>query len=161
MGTYVAKVVWRRGTDEPFSDGRYSRAHDWLFDGGARVRGSAAPHTVRPPLSDPSAVDPEEALVAALSSCHMLFFLWLAAQRGFAVVSYEDSAIGIMGKGTDGREWVSRVTLRPNVVFDGGQRPSRAEVEALHHESHDRCYIANSVRTEVLVEGRAHGTSKG
>ena len=160
MGTYVAKVVWQRGADEPFMNGRYSRAHDWLFDGGARVRGSASPNTVPPPLSDPSAVDPEEAFVAALSSCHMLFFLWLAAQRGFAVVSYEDSAVGIMSKEADGREWVSQVTLRPNVVFDGGQRPNRDEVEALHHQSHDRCYIANSVRTEVLVEGRAHGTSE-
>ncbi len=157
MATYEAKIVWQRGTDERFTDGRYGRGHDWLFDGGARVRGSASPHSVRPPLSDPSAVDPEEAFVAAISSCHMLFFLWLAAQRGFAVLSYEDEAVGTMSKGADGREWVSRVTLRPAVVFDGNTRPSRAEVEALHHEAHDRCYIANSVKTEVLLEGRASG----
>ena len=160
MGTYEAKIVWQRGSDEPFTDGPYSRAHDWLFDGGARVRASASPHSVRPPLSDSSAVDPEEAFVAALSSCHMLFFLWLAAQRGFAVASYEDSAVGTMSKGKDGREWVSQVTLRPNVVFDGPQRPSPAEVETLHHDSHERCYIANSVKTDVRVEGRASGTSE-
>jgi organic hydroperoxide reductase OsmC/OhrA len=114
---------------------------------------------VPPPLSDPSAVDPEEALVAALSSCHMLFFLWLAARRGFAVVSYEDAAVGIMRKEADGREWLAQVTLRPDVVFDGPRRPSRADVAALHHESHNRCYIANSVKSEVLVEDRAQGTS--
>jgi organic hydroperoxide reductase OsmC/OhrA len=161
METYEAKVVWQRGSDEPFTLGRYSRAHDWLFDGGAHVRGSASPHSVRPPLSDPSAVDPEEAFVAALSSCHMLFFLWLAAQRGFAVISYEDRAVGVMNKDANGREWVAQVTLRPDVAFDGPQRPSPAQVETLHHDSHERCYIANSVKTDVRVEGRATGTLEG
>jgi organic hydroperoxide reductase OsmC/OhrA len=161
METYEAKVVWQRGSDEPFTLGRYSRVHDWHFDGGAHVRGSASPHSVRPPLSDPSAVDPEEAFVAALSSCHMLFFLWLAAQRGFAVISYEDRAVGVMNKDANGREWVAQVTLRPDVVFDGPQRPSPAQVETLHHDSHERCYIANSVKTDVRVEGRATGTLEG
>jgi organic hydroperoxide reductase OsmC/OhrA len=159
MGTYEAAVKWRRAADERFIDARYSRAHDWLFDGGARVRGSASPHSVRPPFSDPSAVDPEEALVAALSSCHMLFFLWLAAQRGFAVLSYEDTAVGIMSKDERGRQWVTNVTLRPRVVFDGDKRPTALEVEAMHSESHEECYIANSVRTKVVVEGHAEGVA--
>jgi organic hydroperoxide reductase OsmC/OhrA len=159
MATYEATVKWRRGADEPFIDQRYSRAHDWLFDGGARVRGSSSPHSVRPPFSDPSAVDPEEALVVALSSCHMLVFLWLAARRGFAVLSYEDAAFGIMNKDERGREWVTNVTLRPQVVFDGDKRPTELEVEALHHESHEGCYIANSVKTAVVVDGRAEGVS--
>jgi organic hydroperoxide reductase OsmC/OhrA len=159
MATYEAAVKWRRAADERFIDQRYSRAHDWLFDGGARVRGSASPHSVRPPYSDPSAVDPEEALVAALSSCHMLFFLWIAAKRSFAVLSYEDSAVGIMTKDERGRESLTQVTLRPHVVFDGDTRPTEPEVEAMHHESHEACYIANSVRSEVVIDGRAEGVS--
>jgi organic hydroperoxide reductase OsmC/OhrA len=159
MATYEAAVKWQRAAGERFVDEKYSRAHDWLFDGGAHVRGSASPHSVRPPFSDPSAVDPEEALVVALSSCHMLFFLWLAAKRGFAVFSYEDSAVGIMSTDERGRQWVTKVTLRPRVVFDGDKRPTELDVEALHHESHEGCYIANSVKTGVLVHGRAEGVS--
>jgi len=158
MSTYEATIVWRRGKDEHFVGNRYSRRHEWLFDGGARIRASAAPSHVRPPYSDQSAIDPEEALVAALSSCHMLFFLWLSAQRGFAVLSYEDCAIGVRSEGSDGREWVTKVTLRPRIVFDGDKRPSTAEVDTLHHDSHESCYIANSVKTQVLVEGDAAGT---
>jgi organic hydroperoxide reductase OsmC/OhrA len=157
MATYEATVKWRRGADETFIDQRYSRAHDWLFDGGARVRGSSSPHSVRLPFSDPAAVDPEEALVVALSSCHMLVFLWLAAKSGFAVLSYEDAAFGIMSKDEKGREWVTNVTLRPHIVFDGNKRPTDLEVEALHHEAHEGCYIANSVKTAVVVDGRAEG----
>ena len=157
MPTYHATVTWRRADDERFVDGKYRRAHDWLFDGGACVRGSPSPHSVRPPFSDPAAVDPEEALVAALSSCHMLFFLWIASRRGFAVRSYEDSAVGIM-TGKNGRQWISMVRLRPLVVFDGDKRPTDLEVQEIHHESHDSCYIANSVKTEILVDGRAQGT---
>jgi organic hydroperoxide reductase OsmC/OhrA len=158
MSRCEATVVWRRWAGEGFTDNRYSRAHEWIFDGGTRVRASASPDNVRPPYSDPSAVDPEEALVAALSSCHMFFFLWLSAQQGFAVLSYEDTAVGIMSEGGDGREWMTKVTLRPRLVFDGDKRPSAAEVEALHHQSHQKCYIANSVKTQVLVEGQAAGT---
>ena len=159
MATYEAMVQWRRAADERFIDQKYSRAHDWLFDGGARVRGSSSPHSVRPPFSDPSAVDPEEALVAALSSCHMLFFLWIAAKRGFAILSYKDAAIGIMTEDERGRESITKVTLRPHVVFDGDMRPTESEVEAMHHESHERCYIANSVKADVVIDGRAEGVS--
>jgi organic hydroperoxide reductase OsmC/OhrA len=158
MGTHEARVVWHRGADERFTDHRYSRRHEWLFDGGARIGASAAPSNAKPPYSDPAAVDPEEAFVAALSSCHMLFFLWLSAQRGFSLFSYEDSALGVMSEDRDGRQWVAKVTLRPRVVFDGEKRPTAAEVESLHHESHERCYLANSVKTQILVEGHATGT---
>lgn len=157
MATYESNVKWRRQPHERFTDNRYSRAHEWSFDGGARVRASASPHVVRLPFSDPSGIDPEEALVAALSSCHMLFFLSFAARAGFVVATYDDRAVGIMGKTADGREWMTSVTLRPHVAFEGDKRPTAAEVEALHHASHEACYIANSVRTEVVVDGQAEG----
>jgi organic hydroperoxide reductase OsmC/OhrA len=156
VASYEASVRWRRGADEAFTDQRYGRGHEWRFDGGAVVRASSSPHVVRPPLSDPAGVDPEEALVAALSSCHMLFFLHLAARDGYVVDAYDDAALGTMRR-DGGREWLGRVVLRPHVVFGGATRPSSDAVDALHHEAHERCYIANSVRTEVVVEGRAEG----
>jgi len=157
MVSYEATVTWVRGKDEPFTDQRYSRRHRWLFDGGADILASSSPHSVKVPFSDPAAVDPEEALVAALSSCHMLFFLWLAARRGFAVASYTDKAIGEMGREPSGREWMKCVTLRPEIVFDGDKRPTQADVEEMHRVSHEACYIANSVKSEIRVEGTAHG----
>ena len=157
MATYEATVKWYRGPDEAFTQQRYSRRHHWLFDGGVEVPASSSPHSVRVPFSDPAAVDPEEALVAALSSCHMLFFLSFAARRGFSVVSYTDSAIGEMAREPDGKEWLKHVTLRPHAVFDGGKRPTEADVGELHHVSHEACYIANSVKSEILIRGTAHG----
>lgn len=152
VATYRATVVWKRREDEEFSRGRYSRAHEWRFDGGARVPASASPSHVPSPYSDPSGVDPEEAYVASLSSCHMLFFLYLAGKRGLNVSSYQDEAIGEMAKEKDGREWLARVTLRPRVAFDGDVQPSREDLASLHHEAHELCYLANSVKSEVLVE---------
>ena len=157
MAPYEATVRWRRRPDECFVDGRYSRTHEWQFDGGAQVHASASPHVVRAPFSDPSGVDPEEAFVAALASCHMLFFLAFAAKRRFEITAYEDGAVGVMGKSSDGREWVTKVTLRPRVTFSGGQRPTAEELDALHHQAHAACYIANSVKTEIVVEGQAQG----
>jgi organic hydroperoxide reductase OsmC/OhrA len=154
---YEANVRWARQVDERFVDGRYSRAHEWAFDGGARIHASASPHVVRPPFSDPSGVDPEEAFVAAVASCHMLFFLWFAARQGFTIDRYDDNAVGVLSKGADGREWMTKVTLRPHIVFSGEQRPTAAEVDALHHESHAACYIANSVKTEIVVDGESAG----
>src|SRR5262245_17676264 len=130
---------------------KYGRAHRWTFDGGVGVPASASPHVVPAPFSDESAVDPEEALVAALSSCHMLTFLWLAARRGFVIDSYEDDAVGRMGKNAAGREAVTHVTLRPRIVFSGARSPTSEELSALHHEAHEQCYIANSVTTAVEV----------
>jgi len=157
LASYEATVRWRRRPDERFVDGHYSRAHGWQFDGGAHVHASASPHVVRAPFSDPSGVDPEEAFVAALASCHMLFFLAFAAKHGFAITAYEDNAVGVMLKTSDGREWMTKATLRPRVVFTGDKRPIAEEVDALHHQAHEACYIANSVKTEVVIEGQAEG----
>ena len=151
MSTYTATVSWTRGT-QAYTDGKYSRAHKWRFDGGVEVPGSSSPHVVRPPLSEVAAVDPEEAFVASLSSCHMLFFLDFARRGGFVLDSYEDNAEGVLAKGADGRMAMTVVTLRPRVVFSGEKRPAREEIDDLHHRSHEACFIANSVKTEVRVE---------
>jgi organic hydroperoxide reductase OsmC/OhrA len=148
---YTAGIHWTRG-EAPFTDNRYSRAHRWLFDGGLEVPASSSPHVVRVPLSAEAAVDPEEALVAALSSCHMLWFLSLAAQGGFRVDDYRDQAGGIMGRNAAGRMAMVRVTLRPRVVFSGERLPTQAQILELHHRSHEECFIANSVTTEVRTE---------
>jgi organic hydroperoxide reductase OsmC/OhrA len=153
VGTYTATVQWSRG-DQAFTDGKYSRAHRWRFDGGAEVPGSAAPQVVRPPLSDESAVDPEEAFIASLSSCHMLFFLDFARRAGFRIDSYEDQAEGVLAKDPQGRMAMTVVTLRPRIAFSGDKRPSQDDLDQLHHRAHEACYIANSVLTEVRVEPR-------
>ena len=151
MHRYTATIRWERG-DEPFTDQRYSRAHAWRFDGGAEVRGSSSPLSVRVPYSDPAAVDPEEAFVASLSSCHMLFFLSFAAKEGFVVDAYEDAAEGVMETDARGKMSLTVVTLRPRVAWSGDKQPSADEVAALHHHAHEECFIANSVRTEVRIE---------
>jgi organic hydroperoxide reductase OsmC/OhrA len=154
MSEHLATIEWSRG-DQPFLDKRYARAHDWRFDGGAEVRGSSAPSDLVPaPLSDPAAVDPEEALVAALSSCHMLFFLAFAAKGGFTVDSYRDEAVGVLGRDERGKTSITSVALRPAVVFSGENRPDAAVIDALHHRAHEACYIANSIRAEVTIEPR-------
>lgn len=151
MALYRATIEWDRG-DATFVDNRYSRRHSWTFDGGVNVPASSSPHVVPLPLSDPAAVDPEEAFVAALSSCHMLWFLSLAARRGLVVERYVDHAEGAMGVNADGREAMVRVVLRPAVRFGDAGAVGPAIVEALHHEAHEACFIANSVRTEVRCE---------
>ena len=151
MPEHKSVVVWTRD-GATFTDNRYSRAHRWLFDGGLEVPASASPHVVPPPMSVAAAVDPEEALVASLSSCHMLWFLSLAAKQGFVVESYRDEGVGVLGKNPAGKTAVTRVTLRPAVEFAGTQRPTADQITALHHQAHERCYIANSVTTEVLCE---------
>jgi organic hydroperoxide reductase OsmC/OhrA len=153
MSSYVATVAWKRG-DQVFSDGRYSRAHVWRFDGGVEVPGSASPHVVKPPLSDPSAVDPEEAFIASLASCHMLFFIDFARRGGFVVDAYEDEAEGVLAKDAEGKMAMTVVTLRPKVAFSGDKRPTEAEMDDLHHRSHEACFIASSVKSEVRVEKR-------
>lgn len=149
--TYLATVEWRRG-DEAFSDNRYRRAHVWRFDGGAEVRASSSPHAVPVPLSDPAAVDPEEAFVASLSSCHMLWFLSLAAKRGLVVDGYVDPAVGIMDRNAEGKLAMTRVTLHPAVRFAGPRIPDAAEIRELHDRAHHECFIASSVRTDVVCE---------
>jgi organic hydroperoxide reductase OsmC/OhrA len=151
MSRHAAVIRWERG-DARFVDGRYSRAHTWTFDGGAVVPGSSSPHVVPAPYSNPGAVDPEEAFVASLSSCHMLWFLSIAQGRGFRVDRYVDEAVGTMARNAEGKLAITRVTLHPQIAFSGERTPSRAELDAMHHEAHEQCFIANSVRTEVLCE---------
>ena len=152
MSQYTAEVLWLREPGQGFLDNRYSRRHLLRFDGGAQVAGSSSPHSVPLPRSDASAVDPEEAFVAALASCHMLWFLALAAKRGFVVDRYADAAVGVMAKNAEGRVAITRVTLRPQVGFSGERLPTHAQIEHLHHEAHEACYIANSVKSEVVCE---------
>lgn len=147
---YTATIEWTRG-DAAFVDNKYPRAHRWRFDGGVVVRGSSSPHVVPLPHSDASAVDPEEAFVASLSSCHMLWFLSLAAQRGFTVDAYVDEASGTLARNKDRKLAMTEVVLRPRVRFHGAP-PDAATHEALHHAAHEACFIANSVTSEVRVE---------
>lgn len=153
MSDYFATVEWRRN-GAVFSDNRYSRAHVWRFDGGLTVPGSSSPHVVRAPYSDPAAVDPEEAFVASVSSCHMLWFLVLAVKAGLVVDSYTDEAVGVMEKNAQGKLAITRISLRPRIEFSGTKVPIAAELDALHHKAHEECFIANSVRTEITVESR-------
>lgn len=151
MSRYVATIDWSLTAEpEDFLKGRYSRAHSIAFDGGVTIPGSPAPSVVPVPWSDPAAVDPEEMLVAALSNCHMLTFLHKAREAGFVVASYRDEAQGVMRKTAEGRIAVTKVTLRPLIVFSG-PAPDAAALAALHHAAHEDCFIANSVKTEVVV----------
>lgn len=154
MSDHAARLLWQRDPAEPFVDQRYSRRHTWHFDGGAVVPGSSSPSVVRLPFSDASAVDPEEALVASASSCHLLWFLSLAADAGWCVDRYEDEATGHMGRDERGRLAITRIVLRPRVRFAGAARPDDAAVAQLHHAAHDACFIANSLRSEIVCEPR-------
>jgi organic hydroperoxide reductase OsmC/OhrA len=151
MSTHIATVSWALKPDEDFARGRYSRAHTLCFDGGVTVLGSASPSVVPLPWSDPAGVDPEELFVAALSSCHMLTFLDLARRAGFRITAYADTAEGVMTKNDHGAHWVSAVTLRPAITYEGPS-PAEAEETGLHEAAHHACFIANSVRTAVRVE---------
>lgn len=151
MAEYRAAVRWQRD-GAAFVDHRYSRAHRWQFDGGIEVPASSSPQVVPLPMSLEAAVDPEEAFVAALASCHLLWFLWLAARAGFVVDTYDDQAAGTLARNGQGRLAMTEVVLRPRVSFAGDRRPTAAEHEALHHRAHDECFIASSVRTAVRFE---------
>jgi organic hydroperoxide reductase OsmC/OhrA len=149
MSEHKATIAWTQSRGE-FLKGTYSREHTWTFDGGVTVPASPAPTSVRPPYCNPANVDPEEAYVAAISSCHMLTYLYLAYKAGIEVASYRDDAVGVMTKNERGVEWISRVVLRPRIEYAGGQ-PAPEQVERLHHAAHEQCYIANSVKTEITV----------
>ena len=148
MAHYTAEIMWERGTQD-FLGNRYSRRHALRFDGGAELAGSSSPHVVPLPMSDASAVDPEEMFVASLSSCHMLWFLSIAARNKFCVDRYVDAATGEMAKNEKGKLVMSVVTLKPDVTFNGERMPTRAQLDAMHHEAHEECYLANSVKSEV------------
>jgi organic hydroperoxide reductase OsmC/OhrA len=151
MAEYAVTVYWER-SDQLFTDNRYSRGHTWIFDGGVTIPASSSPHVVPIPYCNANAVDPEEAFVASLSSCHMLWFLSIAAEQGFCVDSYADDAVGIMERDQSRRLAMTRVTLRPRAVFSGDRLPAEADIQAMHDQAHEECYIANSVKTEVRCE---------
>lgn len=151
MANHKATIEWERHGAK-FTDNRYSRAHGWMFDGGTRVPASASPHVVPLPYSVEAAVDPEEAFVASLSSCHMLWFLSLAAKRGYVVDRYRDTAVGTMGLNSEGKMAMLDVMLHPSVTFAGDHRPSAADLAELHHAAHEECFIASSVKTRLHCE---------
>lgn len=151
MAHHTATITWSRGS-ALFTDNRYSRAHRWSFDGGLDIPASSSPHVVPVPMSDENAIDPEEAFVASLSSCHMLWFLSLAARRGIVIDSYRDHAIGVLEADASGRLSISRVTLRPEVRLANEQSLAPTLTDEMHHEAHDKCFIARSVRCEVVCE---------
>ncbi len=151
MSQYKAVIVWQRD-GQPFTDRRYRRVHEWRFDGGAVVAASSSPQVVALPMSDASAVDPEEAFVASLASCHMLWFLDIACRAGWVVDEYQDDASGLLAINEQGRLAMTLVTLRPRVRFGGGRQPDAVQIRRLHDDAHEACFIAESVRTELRCE---------
>lgn len=152
MSEHRARIRWKSEGD--VTRGRFSREHTWSFDGGMTIAASSSPSAVPLPYSNPANVDPEEAFVAALSSCHMMSFLFLAFRKGFQVAAYDDDAVGVMTKNDRGVLWVSSVELHPVITYAGDKRPTPAEEEDLHHRAHEQCFIAQSVKTEVSVKAR-------
>jgi organic hydroperoxide reductase OsmC/OhrA len=152
MSDHIAILQWKLTAPEAdFFKGRYSREHTWTFDGGMTVQ--ASPSSVVPvPYSNPAFVDPEEAFVASVSSCHMLTFLFVASKRGFLIESYDDRSVGVLTKNEKGVFWVSLITLHPKIVFGGAKKPTPEELDQLHHVAHEQCFIANSVKSEIKVE---------
>ena len=151
MSEHKAIIRWTQSQGD-FLKGTYSREHTWTFDGGMTIAASSSPAAVRVPFSNPANADPEEAYVASLSSCHMLWFLYFAAKRGFVVDRYHDEAVGVMTKNASGKQAITQVTLHPEVSYSGDKRPPDEEQKAMHHEAHESCFIANSVKTEVRCE---------
>jgi len=152
MSEHKAAIRWKRTSSE-FLKGKYSREHTWTFDGGATVPASPSPLAVPAPYSNAAHVDPEEAFVAAVSSCHMLTFLFVASKQGFQVDSYDDEAAGAMTKNEQGVPWISLITLNPKIVYSGPKLPTPADEKHLHHLAHEQCFIANSIKTEVKIGG--------
>jgi organic hydroperoxide reductase OsmC/OhrA len=152
MSEHRASIAWKLNGPS-FRRGHFSREHTWSFDGGVTVPASPSPTVIPAPWANPAGVDPEEAFVASIASCHMLTFLWVAARQGFEVESYEDDAVGVLTKNERRIPWVSAVTLNPRIVYTGDKRPTRDEEARLHHAAHEQCFIANSVKTEITVAG--------
>jgi len=152
MSEYGVRVNWHRGKEENFIDNKYGRGHQWHFDGGVTVPASSSPQVLPLPYSVEANVDPEEAFVASLSSCHMLFFLSIAAKRNFVIDEYNDNALGVMEKDSKGKTSMTKVTLRPQVKFSGENQPTLEQLKKMHHQSHEQCFIANSVKTSVFTE---------
>ncbi|MDB4988624.1 MAG: OsmC family protein [Myxococcaceae bacterium] len=151
MGEFRVGIQWELKQGD-FQEGSYSREHVWTFDGGVVVPASPSPQVVRVPYSNPACVDPEEAFVAAIASCHMLSFLYVAQQRGFDVRRYDDEAVGVLTKNERRVSWVSSVVLSPRITYTGERRPTAREITDLHERAHDACFIANSVKTDIRVK---------
>ena len=149
--SYNVKIFWKKNFDDLFVDKKYSRAHTWRFDGGIEIPASSSPHVVPLPMSNESAVDPEEAFVAALSSCHMLWFLSIAAEKSYIVESYEDDAAGVLQRNGEGKLSMTKVTLNPKVKFSNKSAPARSRLDELHRLAHEKCFIANSVKTKIDI----------
>jgi organic hydroperoxide reductase OsmC/OhrA len=150
MSEHKATISWTRSGPD-FAKGQFTREHTWSFDGGLTVPASPAPSVVPVPWSNPANVDPEEAFVASVASCHMLTFVWLASRGGFVVDRYDDEAVGTMSKNERGVPWVRRITLHPRIAWSGAKQPTPADLERLHHLAHEQCFIANSIKSEVIV----------
>jgi len=151
LSIYTANVIWKRGK-QAFTDNKYSRAHTWIFDGGCEIPASPSPHIVPLPYSVEENVDPEEAFIASLSSCHMLFFLSIAAKKKLLIDSYDDNAIGILEENSQDQLVMTKITLDPKIIFSNKQ-PSKEEIKKMHHLAHQQCFLANSVKTEITVKG--------
>ena len=152
MSNYSATVSWKKHKDEKFTDNKYSRAHEWKFDGGSVVAASSSPEVVPLPYSSEANVDPEEAFIASLSSCHMLFFLSFAANKRFTVESYTDKATGVMQINNEKRMSMTDVTLNPKIIFSGENQPTKEQIDKIHHNAHNQCFIANSVNTKIHIK---------
>ncbi|HSR18897.1 MAG TPA: OsmC family protein [Ignavibacteriaceae bacterium] len=150
--SYTVKILWKKKHAEVFTDVKYSRVHKWIFDGGIELKASSSPHVVPVPMSDESAVDPEEAYIASISSCHMLWFLSIAAGKKFTIERYEDEAEGILTKDKNGKSAMAEVILKPAITFSGNKIPVQEEINELHHLAHEKCFIANSVKTKVKIK---------
>ena len=151
MSDHRATIRWVYAGGD-FLKGMYSREHAWIFDGGVTVPASPSPSVVPTPYSNEAHVDPEEAFVAAIASCHMLTFLFVAARAGIRIERYEDEAVGTMTRNEQGVPWVSTVVLTPRITYAGASQPAEAQVELLHHAAHEQCFIANSVKTTIVVQ---------
>lgn len=149
MSEHKIKILWEKGKDI-FIDNQYSRSHTWILDGGLEIPASASPFIVPLPLSNPRAIDPEEAFVASISSCHMLWFLHIAARRKICIEAYSDEAFGIMKENSSGYFYIEKVTLQPSVKFSGNKIPTNDEHLFMHNEAHKKCFIANSVNTKIV-----------
>ncbi len=152
MSEYTAQIEWQKGADEKYIDNKYSRGHQWHFDGGSTVMASASPHIVPLPYSIAENVDPEEAFIASISSCHMLFFLSIAAKKRWVVDKYIDNAVGIMEQDNEEKTSMTQIKLKPKVVFTGEKQPTYEQLDKAHHQAHAMCFLANSVKTEIVTE---------
>jgi len=153
MSEHKASIHWDRGPSSgpDFLKGRFSRAHNWSFDGGTTVPASASPSVVPAAYCNVAGIDPEEAFVASIASCHMLTYIYLASKQGFQIDGYHDDAVGLLSKNDSGALWISAVTLHPRISYDGEKKPTTAEEDRLHHQAHEQCFITNSIKTAVTV----------